>query len=418
VWRPESASGRSGIGTVVEPRSRYVLTGKAIPMNSRPSILAAALALALLAGSSCARDTRPLDQRLTEALAARLRQFGVRGASAAVILPDRSVHRIVAGTSHDSVAMRPDMLFAIGSITKNYVAALVLRLAEDGALSLEDPLYRWLPRYPRVDSTVTIRQLLSHRSGIAMFWENQRLWDDLKAYRDSVFTPEVVLTYIGEPDFAPDSGFRYSNTNYLLLAMIATRATRSTLSAELRTRFWRPLGLASTYLSMEDSIPPERLAHVWGDNFEGDGSNRDLTFLPRAAHESITYGSAGVFTTAEELARWSHALFHGELISRPSLERMTEFRPAGRGLRGSYGLGLQAFAGRLTSGERVHGHGGGNIGTSAYVAYLPDFDVSLAVMINYMHGTCPARILGDFIEIVTDHLRQAGLHESGGPPSR
>ena len=152
-----------------------------------------ALTLTLSALTSCSRDTRPLDQRLTEALDARLRQFGVRGASAAVILPDGSAHPIVGGLSHDTVPIRADMLFAIGSITKNVVAALVLRLAEEGVLSLEDPLHRWLPTYPRIDSTITIRQLLSHRSGIAMFWENQRLWDDLKAYRDGVFTPEVVL---------------------------------------------------------------------------------------------------------------------------------------------------------------------------------------------------------------------------------
>lgn len=240
-----------------------------------------------------------------------------------------------------------------------------------------------------------------------MFWENQRLWDDLKAYRDSVFTPEVVLTYLKEPDFAPGTGFRYSNTNYLLLAMIVTRATNSTLSAEFRSRFWRPLGLARIYLTMGDSIPPERLAHVWGDNFENDGSDRDLTLLPRASHESITYGSSGIFTTAEELARWSHALFHGEVLRGSSLEEMLRFRPAARGLRGSYGLGLQSFTRRITNGERAYGHGGGNIGTSAYVAYLPDFDVSIAVMINRMHGRCPDRILEDFIEIVTDHLHHA-----------
>lgn len=383
-------------------------------MNALLRIRFALLATALPAVASCAGPQGPLDQRLTAALESRLRQYDVRGASAAVILPDRSVHRVVAGTSHDSVPIRPEMLFAIGSITKNYVATLVLRLSEEGVLSLDDPLNRWLPAFQRVNGAVTIRQALAHRSGIAMFWENQRLWDDLKAHRDSVFTPEVVLSYIGEPDFAPDSGFRYSNTNYLLLAMIASRATGATLSAALRARFWAPRGLKSTYLSMEDSIPRERLAHVWGDNFDGDGSDRDLTFLPRASHESITYGSAGVFATAEELARWSHALFHGELISPASLDQMTDFRPAGRGLRGSYGLGLQLFTRRITSGERAYGHGGGNIGTSAYVAYLPDFDVSIALMVNRMHGRCPGAMLRDFIRIVRAYAREARATRGGG----
>jgi len=321
-------------------------------------------------------------------------------------MPDGSIHRIVAGFSHDTVPVNPDMLFAIGSITKNMVAALVLQLAEDGVLSLEDPLHKWLPIYPEVDSNITIRQLLGHTSGIFMFWENQKLWDDLIKYRDSVFTPEVVLSYLKAPHFAAGKGFRYSNTNYLLLAKIITTATGSSLSAELRRRLWAPLGLRAAYLSMEDEIP-DRMAHVWGDNFEKDGSIRDLTYLPRASHESITYGSAGVFTTAEQLALWGDALFTGRVLKKSSMDQLLDFNTdASSSWCDGYGLGVQLFKAADTDGKRVYGHGGGNIGTSAYMAYLPEYDVSIVVMINFMHGKCPNRILEDVIEIVTDSLDQ------------
>lgn len=362
--------------------------------------------LLLWSAVSCSRDTRPLDVRLTEAIGDRLRQYDVKGASTAVIMPDGSIHRIVAGFSHDTVRMHPDMLFAIGSITKNMVAALTLRLAEEGILSLEDSLHRWLPSYPQVDSTITIRQLLGHTSGIFMFWENQKIWDDLIKYRDSVFTPETVLSYLKAPHFAAGEGFRYSNTNYLLLAKIITTATGSTLSAEFRKRFWEPIGLQDMYLSMEDDLP-DRLAHVWGDNFENDGSNRDLTHLPRASHESITYGSSGVFTTAEGLARWGKELFTGRVIEQSSLDQMLDFNSeASSTWCDGYGLGVQTFTTRITNGVRAYGHGGGNIGTSAYLAFLPDYGVSVAVMINRFHGKCPDRILEDVIEIVKDSLDQ------------
>ena len=357
------------------------------------------LVASLLFGAmSCSHDPRPLDDRLRVAIEKRLRQYDVKGASAAVILPDSSVHCIAVGFSHDSVAVTPDMLFAIGSITKNMVASLVFQLAEEGALSLDDSLHRWLPDYAHIDRNITIRQLLAHTSGIFMFWENQKLWDDLIQYRDKVFTPEEVLTYLKEPHFAPGKGFRYSNTNYLLLAMIVTRATHSTVSAELRRRFWAPLGLNNTYLSMEEQTP-DRLAHVWGDNFEKDGSNRDLTYLPRASHESITYGSSGVFTTPEDLARWCRALFTGKVLSKSSMDQMLDFK------RGGYGLGVHLINKRMTGGKKAYGHGGGNIGTSSYMVYLPDDDVSIAVSINYFHGKCPDRILEDIIDIVTDHLQ-------------
>ncbi len=191
------------------------------------------------------------------------------------------------------------MFFAIGSITKNVVASLTLKLTEEGILSLDDPLFKWLPKYPNVDSTITIPQLLHHTSGLYMFWDNQEIWDDLKKYRDSIFTPEQVLTYIKEPYFQPGKGWRYSNTNYLLLAMIIKKATDSNLSSEFRKYFWEPLNIKDVYLSIEEGIP-SNLAHVWGDNFEGDGSFRDITFLPRASHESITHGSSGLFMTTKK----------------------------------------------------------------------------------------------------------------------
>jgi D-alanyl-D-alanine carboxypeptidase len=294
------------------------------------------------------------------------------------------------------------MLFAAGSITKNLVAALILQLAEEGKLALDDSLHEWLPPIPNVNRTVTIRQLLNHTSGIFMFWDNQKLWDDLIKYRDSLFAPEVVLTYLKEPHFAPGKGFKYSNTNYLLLSMIATRATRSTLSAEFRRRFWEPLGLKDTYLSMEEKLPLERLAHVWGDNFENDGSNRDITYLPRTSHESITYGSSGVFATAEDLALWCHSLFTGQVLNPSSLKQMIQIG------EGGYGLGIGLLSKRTLFGETAYGHGGGNIGTTAFMAHLPDHRASIVVMINLYHVEYARRILDDLIDIVAEHVREEG----------
>ena len=354
--------------------------------------------LVIIALSSCSRDIRPLDERIQAALNNRIHEFGVKGTSAAVVLPDGTIHRVCAGVSHDSVAMAPQMLFAIGSITKNLVAALILQLAEEGALSLEDSLHKWLPPIPKVDSTVTIKQMLGHTSGIFMFWENEKLWQDLVKYRDSVFTPEVVLTYLKEPHFAPGRDFHYSNTNYLLLAMIATRATRSALSAEFRRRFWQPLDLHNTYLAMEEQIPQDELAHVWGDNFEGDGSNRDITYLPRASHESITYGSSGVFSTAEDLAIWCKSLFDGKVLRSSSVEQMTRIG------KGGYGYGIGLLDKGFLFGERAYGHGGGNIGTTAFMAFLPNRDASIVVMINLYHVDHARRMLEDLIDIVAGYL--------------
>ena len=354
-----------------------------------------------LALASCSRDTRPLELRVHDVMRDDLRKYDVHGATVAVIMPGDSVRCFVGGISHDTVHVHPEMLIAAGSITKNFVAALVFQLSEEGILSLDDPLHRWLPSFPKVDSAITIRQLLAHTSGLFMFWDNQKIWDDLIAYRDSVFSPETVLSYLQDPYFAAGKGFHYSNTNYLLLAMIVTRATGSSLGAELRQRFWKPLGLNDTYLSMEDKIP-RRLLHVWGDNFEKGSPFRDITYLPRTSHETITYGSSGIFTTPSDLVRWAHALFGGKVLSPSSLRAMLEIDGD------DYGLGVHRLNEDLTAGEPAIGHGGGNIGMMTYMIHWPARGVSLVVSINAFDARCLNAITRDVSEEVLDELTLRG----------
>ena len=354
-------------------------------------------------------DKNTIEEKLQKVLDDGISKYDVRGVSAAVIFPDQKVWKGVSGISHDTVSIKSDMLFAIGSITKNVVAALTLKLAEEGMLSLDDPLSKWLPRYPHVDSTITIRQLLNHTSGIYMFWDNQEIWDDLKKDREKVWTPEEVLSYIKEPCFAPGEGWRYSNTNYLLLAMIIEKATGSNLSTEFRKRFWQPLNIENAYLSIEEVIPDNQ-AHVYGDNFNNDGSNLDLTFLPRASHESITYGSAGLFMTAEDLAHWCNALFEGEVLHRESINEMLKFVDIGFGPRKrGYGLGVELFRRRLSSGERAIGHSGANIGTSVYMVHLPEHHFTVVVMINDFNHECSQAITKDLIANVLKELNVIGI---------
>ena len=342
--------------------------------------------ICLFAVCSCGAD-RTIENKIQEVLDKGIREYNVRGVSAAVIFPDHKIWRGVSGISHNTVAMKPDMLFAIGSITKTFVATLALKLVEEGTLSLDDPLSKWLPSYSHIDSAVTIRQLLNHTSGIYMFWSNQKIWDDLKKDRTKIWTPEEVLSYIREPYFPPGKGYRYSNTNYLLMAMIIEKVTDSNLSTEFREQFWQPLAIENAYLSIQEKIPNNQ-AHVFGDNFNNDGSVSDLTFLPRASHESITFGSAGLFMTAEDLARWCYALFEGQILNQKSMNEMLDLS------KNSYGLGVGRFGKSMGYGKKVIGHSGANIGTSAYMVHLPDHHFSVVVMINGFDHDCSKEITG------------------------
>ncbi len=376
-------------------------------MKIHTSLIFAIMGLLLC---SC-KPGMPVEEKLQQVLDKGIAKYDIHGVSAAVVFPDGEIWHGVSGVSHGRVPIEPDMLFATGSVTKNFVATLTLALAEDGALSLEDPVSKWLPSYPHVDGDITIRQLLNHTSGLYMFWDNQEIWDDLKADRTRFFTPEEVLGYIKEPEFDPGNGWRYSNTNYLLLAMIIQEATGSDLSTELKSRFFQPLGMADIYLSQEESLP-ENLAHVYGDNFNPGEAIRDITFEPRTSHESITYGSSGIFTTAENLARWSQALFGGDILGEQSLNEMLNFvkiRPVSN-MR-AYGLGVLEFRRLITSGQRAIGHSGGNIGTTTFMVYLPEHQVSIAVMINAYPNDGAEAITKGLIQVVLKDLNAFGVYE-------
>jgi D-alanyl-D-alanine carboxypeptidase len=354
---------------------------------------------------SCAdNESVSLAQKLQNVLDKGIAKYDVNGVSAAVIFSEGKKWTGTSGISHDTIAIKPEMVFAVGSITKNFVATLTLKLAEEGQLSLDDPLSKWLPDYPHINNEITIRQLLNHSSGIYMFWSNQKIWDDLEKDKAKIWTPEEVLSYIQEPYFEPGEGFRYSNTNYLLLAMIISRATKSTLSANFQKYFWQPLDIQSARLSIEEKTPDNQ-AHVYGSN-----PDDDLTYHPREAHESITYGSSGLFMTAEDLAFWCNALFEGEILDQQSMDEMLQFvtfRPSGN-MKG-YGLGVQLFKRNYANGKKAIGHSGANIGTSAYMVYLPKHHLSVVVMINSMNHRCSEYILKNLINVSLKELNDYAI---------
>ena len=359
--------------------------------------------LFLLSCSSNSQDS--LSNQLQNILDSEINRHKVKGVSASIVFPDLSIWNGVSGISHDTVSIKPDMLFAIGSITKNFVATLTLKLVEEGKLSINDPVSKWLPPYNFVDSTIIIRQLLNHTSGIYMFWSNQQIWDDLKKDRTKVWRPDEVLSYIKEPYFSPGKGFRYSNTNYLLLAMIIEKISGSTLSSEFKKYFWQPLNIKNAYLSIQEDIPNNQ-AHVFGDNFNDDGSNKDLTFLPRESHESITFGSAGLFMTSQDLAYWCQALFEGKILSEQSISEMLKFVPTGSGGNmDGYGLGVQRYRKQVTNGQIAYGHSGANIGTSAYLLYLPDYHISITILINDMNHDCTETIVRNTVNILVKNMK-------------
>jgi D-alanyl-D-alanine carboxypeptidase len=301
------------------------------------------------------------------------------GVSAAVVVHGHLVWTGVSGSSYPGVPITSDMYFDIGSAAKNFVAALVLKLSEEGRLSLEDPIGQWLPTFKYVDERVTIRQLLGHTSGIYNFTANPNFWHTVFAYPSRMWTPEDVLSFIGPADFPPGTSWEYSNTNYTLLGMIARKAAGSSLSAALRSRLLDPVGLTSTFLPPEESLPGT-LAHGWFD-LNGDGSYDDLSVIDRTSQVSAVWGAGGMISTAADVARWACALFEGKVLSADSLTQMLDFREVSLPPSPIVGYGLGALR-AVVSGREYWGHGGDMIGYTAMMLYAPQERISIALLFN------------------------------------
>ena len=338
---------------------------------------------------SCSSDTthaQTLPERLQEVLDSSLESGPSKGLSAAVIMPDGEIWRGTSGISHGTTQITPEMRFAAGSIGKMFTAVTILQLAGEGQLTLDDSLNRWLPDFPFVDNTITIRQLLNHTGGLGDFADVPAYWDSIFAAPSRTWTPaEIVTTFAAEPLYPKGEGWNYSTTGYDLLRMIIMQITGSDLPTVYQERFWGPLELTRSLASLGDELPADA-AHGW---YELHGAGyEDFSSWPRTAFAS---GIAGeVWTTPEELARWNRALLMDQtVISQALLDQMLTFHSPCTGeeaVAAGYGLGVLRFNPDLVHGEVAYGHSGNAPGYAAVGLCLPDLEVCLGVMDNTEAG--------------------------------
>jgi len=289
------------------------------------------------------------------------------------------------------------MAFGVGSVTKTFVAAVTLQLVDEGMLDLEDPIDLWLPSLANIDGAVTIRQLLNHTSGLYSFTEHPDRNDSIIADIDRVWTPDETLrAFVLPPYQAPGVAFRYSNTNYVLLGMVIEAVTGSRFSAELRSRILDPLGLSRTYLAVEEVVS-QPVAHMWFD-WDADGSEDDMSQYSMNSLFSMDWTAGAVFSTAEDLVRFSQALFEEDLVEASSLAAMLDFFPVGGEL--GYGLGI-SITEDFVPGIQGVGHDGVIAGYSARVVITQSPPVYISVLQNHDDFDCKAAISRALWEVAT-----------------
>jgi D-alanyl-D-alanine carboxypeptidase len=272
--------------------------------------------------------------------------------------------------------------FGLGSVTKTFIATLVLRLSQDGVLRLDDPVVRWLPG-SGLPAGITIRRLLNHTSGLFGVDEDPAYRRAVDGARHRRWTPRRTLRYVRRAYFAPGRGWHYSDTNYVLAGLVIERATRAPVAADLRALVLAPLGIKKAGLQPQDQ-PPDGTPHGYGDPGMS-GTIRDLSqgmrWVPYDSLASSEWSSGGMFASAEGVAVFGDALFRGDIVRPAAVREMVDFVPAAFGDYIGYGLGVgKRFFSDL--GGELWGSVGRVEGFFADLWHVPSRGVTVAVSAN------------------------------------
>lgn len=340
------------------------------------SLTPSAFASSTNPGTTLSNANRVLDQQeLLEEIRGVGRRAvsfpGTPGLSVAVAIGDEIVLAEGFGLAdvENDIPVRAETVFRIGSVTKQFTAAAILTLIEDGEIGLQDDLRKHY-EFDTQGKAITIHQLLNHTSGIPSYTDLGAEW--IKTVREDLSHEALLGLVAGKPfDFEPGDSWSYNNTGYYLLGVIIEEVTTDLYGDYLSDRFFEPLGMDSTRVDSHLDIIKNRAR-----GYAAQGAvlkNADFISMNQP-------GAAGaLLSTASDLVLWTRGLVSGAVLEEESYRRMTtpEVFPEGSGMGYAYGLMVADFEGT----QRI-GHGGGIHGFVSQLSYYPEHEVTVVVLAN------------------------------------
>ena len=312
------------------------------------------------------------------------------GCAAAVSLNGETVFEKAYGLAdlEHNVPNTPQTIFESGSVAKQFTAAAIVLLHQDGKLSLDDPVKKHIPELPDYGSPLTIRHLLNHTSGL-------RDWGTVMSLTgagrgDRVVTQDLALDVITHQrglDFTPGSEYSYSNSGYNLAAIIVERVSKQKFPAFVEERLFKPLGMKNS--SWRDDY--QRIVQGRAQAYARQGAGPWRLNMPFMN----VYGNGGMLTTVGDWMKWN-AMLDSKSLGAPLVEALETRGTLNDGRKIAYALGL--IVDRY-KGLKDVSHGGATAGYQTFLARYPDNKVSVGVMCN---GTSPAA--GGIAAAITDEI--------------
>jgi len=278
-------------------------------------------------------------------------------------------------------------IYRIGSLTKQFTAALVMSLVERGKIALDDPVTKHLKELPKAFEGITIRQLLNHTSGVASYTGSPEFG---KRLREST-TPMGILQFAGtlKPDFKPGAAWNYNNTGYVTLGLLVEQLEGKPFSKVLEQRITGPISMSSTRMSDPRRITPKRAAGYTSEKGE----------LTNAAYVNLDwpYAAGAMESTVLDLAKWDVALYTDLIVKQATLQEMWKPTPLPGKPPMPYGF---AWAVPTVNGVQIVEHDGAIDGFNGYIGRIPSKRTSVIVLANLDSGDAESlgrQILGTYV---------------------
>jgi D-alanyl-D-alanine carboxypeptidase len=357
-------------------------------LATKMMLVAVGLATAWLASAPATGEVRhfgtatPALERLSD----RLVRDGAPGALVFVRTPSGLQHaESGVARRHPRLALTADDRFRVASLTKTFVATVVLQLVAERRLRLDDSVQRLLPGLVPPGGTITVRQLLGHTSGLFDYFDDERFVRAVLAQPGRVWSPRTLVGIATRhrPLFPPGRGWHYSNTDYVLLGLVAEAIGRSSIAEQLARRIFGPLHLSHT------SFPTGRaIAGAHAHGYVGFATLPQLHSLrdaTTAVSPSYAWAAGAIVSTAADISTFYASLLGGRLLPKPLLNAM----------KSPHGLGLQEVDTRC---GRAYGHDGVGVGYRSVVYARGDGTRVAVAMINLDETYVSQRELDDAAE--------------------
>ena len=293
------------------------------------------------------------------------------GAAIIVTKDGKTVFRKGYGMANfeHNITIEPQMVFRLGSISKQFTAVCILMLYEQGKLDLQDDITKYIPDYPTQAYKITIEHLLTHTSGIKSY-TGMPEW--LKMMRDDLTVEEMINLFKNQPmEFAPGTKWNYNNSGYFLLGAVIEKVSGMTYEEFLQKFIFEPLGMKDTYYDNPSRIIPGRVS---GYKSAGEGfENSDFISLTQP------YAAGSLASSVDDMAKWDAALYTEKLVKQETLQKAWKSYQLSSGKLTGYGYGWAVME---FNGIKLISHGGGIPGFITEGLRLPEEKIYVSILTN------------------------------------